>query len=328
VIGVDFRSIDAGKISINRKFFNLSGGVERRVYDWLADQKKTLYQSFLDRHADSVWTALNHVVANTNPPSNAGLHWAFPVTSKGEIHAVWKPVSFPAACFLVEKPSVASGVDFSWMGQETCVVHPIVIERIGDRNFLSLPWNLSSFPPHRATVCRAPKPLIAALWERSTEPQKTNHPAGTFCRFPPGWENLWCAYFAPGYVLLNIENEALRRITDGLWKATERFQWARFDPEEFESIATGNADIYAAWVLRFSLARARTQWEQIRRDVRDRHWEKIAGAKNAKIYIWMQDGSHASVEAVSSYSWQHYEEPAEIERLLPPPPEEWTLHIS
>jgi hypothetical protein len=333
-IRIDFRSPEAGEISVNRASFQLNGKVEARVFEWIARRKQKLFRAFLKQHPRSVWKSLNYQVAGAPLQSNEGLHWAFPAGVRSfddrdglEAAAVWRPVAFPALCFLEAESPVLPGDAVFWNGGTTCQITSVPVDIGHNSGVLWLPWQLSSFPPHRVVLWRTDRPVLAALWQRFERARKNGHAAGCVCPFPPGWDKVWGGSFTPGYLLLNASNAVVHRITGDLWEKASRSVMQQQDPVETLRAVKHAPDLLVAWLLRVMASSAKTIWERVRRDIPEPVWEVVAGGAREPVYLWVQQGPYGSIEAYKLDGWSRYEKLEEIERLLPTPAEEFRLEV-
>jgi hypothetical protein len=330
-VRVDFRSPEAGQISVDRGRFNFNDQVESRMYDFVGREITTALRRFVRAHSSSLYAALNYRVAGIDPPRNKGLHWVVPIADEGKEQAEWRRLEFPAACFLNESLPSVPPAPLQWKGLQVSEVFPLPNSSWEHRvePVPLLPWDMFSFPPDRVVLCSQSRPSLAALWEEPSTPKKKAGGMRPAARYAPGWQDLCGAWFyGTNHIIWNAEHPLVQLTTSESWETTSRRR--NMDITQLVHWAHGRFSNAAAFVLRVLAEERRDEWGEVRR--RDPVGfslilqQAFAGAGGKwRIYFWRQTESVSRLDVLTPEVWRSYEEPADITRYLPTPSVEWML---
>jgi hypothetical protein len=325
---VDLTALEAGRVSVDREAFRFNEGVQSRLDDFIGREIKKVLDTFVGKHAASLYAALNFQVAGIDLPHNEGLHWVIPSASDEE-KLQWKRLEFPAVSFLNDKPPSASPDVLQWQGLSVNEIFPLP-SGTPDSHFDAvpiLPWNLFSFPPDRIVICGHARPSLAVLWEKPSTASKKLH--RVIARFAPGWQNLCGVWFwGTNQIIWNAEHPLVAQATIELWDATSRQR--NPDVNQLAVGAAHHAGRAAAFVLRLFVEGRRDEWEELRR--RDRAQfslieQRAFGRKDWTIGFWRQSSSFTRLDILTTDAWRSYEDPAQIAEHLPTPDAEWKLEL-
>jgi hypothetical protein len=193
VIEVDWTSLSAGNIAVNRNDLGLSEEAKQALL-WLEQRAGALCSDLLKHAGESEYATLNSCLAGVQVPSTGQAKWISMTLDEkaGTTSANWEDLTFPAinsATFeRLTQSIVPPRIEVKWRGNKLPVI-PSLATQV-DPHY-GLAFNHPNAVPERIVTYTyaGPRIRVAAIWDRAPEVY-VNWPQLMSCKFPPEWKNL------------------------------------------------------------------------------------------------------------------------------------------
>lgn len=270
LIEVDFTSLDAGKISVNRIAFR-STDAGTQAMEWVFQKADEVATSIARENQASKYAWLNKRTLDLSDFNPKEARWIVSEDKGTDLRILWAALQFPLIS--------AKALRYTWHWGDRRKLFwkgsPLYVAQcLGGPNdddpYDGQGWNPPSMPPDRMVIVTWEVPYwrfdLVPLWMRKPTKEPQQHPAGLISSFPPNLRHI-CGvqveYYSDAYggrVIWNRSHPLIRQIDASGWDWCSDNFGPSLDPLPVKGALLSHKGRAASWVIRCLLADKQELW--------------------------------------------------------------------
>lgn len=347
VVVIDFNSVEAGSIAVNRDQF-IPSDKARATMKFIAKQTEDLLKSFLLENKNSAYAVYNSRCCDYSILPDMNLQWVCASNSR----MTFRNLSFP---LIISSPYIAklerSKALLQWRGVNVSVAERLrLIDLEQEETYMEWCSNLLApdsivvLPHYKSERLRFE---IRPLWTHPPTGEDQPGTVGLMCLFPTEWNNIIGIEFKDysgswdNAFIYNSSHQLLRDIDAAGWEWCEETFKSSIDPFPFKDILLGNKSRAAGWLVKIF-----TEWNEegalLWKGIMDHDpsfiselWRMLFSTQENRgsvqeVFLCSVFASTSSLQLEVLYpnSWKRIRKDKDIEKYLPMPRKEWQLEIT